>query len=227
MGREINHEKDELLELLWHLDESHTLSIEALREHDPTNIFERSLREFSTNGIVNFDGRNVALTESGYEAAKGIVRRHRLAERLMVDVLGRRVEDTEQAACEFEHILAPELVDSICILLGHPKQCPHGSPIPEGGCCNEARSSVESAVVAVTSLKPGTSAKVAFISTRDEDRMYKLLSMGITPGTSVKLHQTAPVLVLEVEQNQIALENSVGSEIRVWRATPGSGRKAS
>lgn len=224
MAREHTHEKDELLELLWHLDESHTLSLESLREHDPTNIFERSLREFSTDGIIRFDGVNVSLTENGYDTAKGIVRRHRLAERLMVDVLGRRVEDTEQAACEFEHILAPELVDSICILLGHPKQCPHGSPIPGGSCCSEARSSVESAVVPVTSLKHGASARVAFISTRDEDRMYKLLSMGITPGTTVTLHQTSPVLVVEVEHNKIALENAVGSEIKVWRAKPEPGR---
>ncbi|MEE8483275.1 MAG: metal-dependent transcriptional regulator [Nitrospinota bacterium] len=217
MGREVNYHKDELLELLWHLDESHTLSLSSLREHDPTNVFENSLRDFSSDGIVKVDGGEVVLTEAGHEAAKAIVRRHRLAERLMVDVLRAKVEDTEQAACEFEHILAPELVDSICILLGHPKKCPHGSPIPEGRCCIEAESSLKSAVIPATEMKTGQSAKVAFISTRDDERMYKLLSMGITPGTTVKLQQASPVLVIEVDQSNVAIEKAVGEEIKVWR----------
>ncbi len=218
MGREVNYHKDELLELLWHLDESHTLSLLSLREHDPTNVFENSLRDFSSDGIVKVDGGNVVLTEMGHETAKAIVRRHRLAERLMVDVLKAKVEDTEQAACEFEHILAPELVDSICILLGHPKKCPHGSPIPEGRCCIEAKSSFQSAVIPITKMKTGQSAKVAFISTRDDERMYKLLSMGVTPGTTVKLQQTSPVLVIEINQSQVAIEKAVGEEIKVWRS---------
>lgn len=219
MGREINFNKDELLELLWHLDESHSLNLDSLREHDPTNLFERSLREFSSNGLIEFEGDKLDLTQKGRETARAIIRRHRLAERLMVDVMGKKVEDTEQAACEFEHILAPELVDSICILLAHPQKCPHGSSIPEGKCCIEARNSIDSAVIPITEMKTGSSAKVAFINTRDDERMHKLLMMGFTPGTKVKLLQSSPVLVVEIDQSQIAIENSIGSHIGVWRTS--------
>ena len=68
--------------------------------------------------------------------ASGRGRAHRLAERLFTDVLSLRDEEAvESNACQFEHILSPELTDRICTFLGHPETCPHGSPIPRGKCC--------------------------------------------------------------------------------------------
>lgn len=209
--------KDELLEVLWHLNENHDLTLEALKEHDPTKEFEDSLREFATNGTIKFDGKDITLTDAGEKAALGIIRRHRLAERLLADVLGKAPEDTEKAACEFEHVLEPGLVESICILLGHPKKCPHGSPIPAGKCCEETQSSIESAVLPLIKMNIGSSAKISSINTRDDIRMHKLFSLGIVPGAVIKLHQVYPALVLEVEDNQVALEESIGKEINVWR----------
>jgi Mn-dependent DtxR family transcriptional regulator len=48
--------------------------------------------------------------------------------------------EIEQQACKFEHILSPEATDKICTFLGHPRTCPHGAPIPRGGCCDKASS---------------------------------------------------------------------------------------
>jgi DtxR family Mn-dependent transcriptional regulator len=70
------------------------------------------------------------------DRARIVIRRHRLAERLFIDVLSIRDEhEVEESACKFEHILSPEVTDSMCALLGHPTECPHGSPIPPGECC--------------------------------------------------------------------------------------------
>ncbi|VAX14944.1 Iron-dependent repressor IdeR/DtxR [hydrothermal vent metagenome] len=215
-----NYEKDELLEILWHLDECHDLTLASLREHDNLSRFETTLNEFANNGAIKFDGTNIELTAKGRESAQEIIRRHRLAERLLVDVLGKTPEETEQAACEFEHILAPELVESICILLGHPKTCPHGSPIPEGKCCSEAKKSVGSLIIPLSEIKPNQSAKISSINTEDETRMEKLLSLGIVPGTMVKVTQKNPALVIEINQTQVALESSIGLDIKVWRPTP-------
>ncbi len=217
MKLEKDYRKDELLETLWHLTENHDLTLKHLKEHDPTQEHEKSLHQFASDGVLTFDGENITLTEKGKESAKSIIRRHRLAERLLVDVLGKKVTDTEKAACEFEHVLAPELVDSICILLGHPQKCPHGSAIPEGKCCEEARSSIESAAIPLTKMKVGSMAKIISINTRDDGRMHKLLAMGLTPGTKIKLHQSYPAIVVEVDQRQIALEDSIGREINVWK----------
>lgn len=218
MAREERHcRQDELLELLWHLDEKHDLTIEALREHDPEGDYEEALSDFSTHGILGVEGSEIVLTERGREEAASIVRRHRLAERLMVDVLGQETDETEKAACEFEHVLAPELVESICVLLGHPRSCPHGAPIPEGDCCVDARKTVESLITTVSEMRPGQVAKVASINTASESRFHKLLSLGITPGAMIKLSQTAPALVLEIDRTLVAIDEVIGKDIHVWR----------
>ena len=80
----------------------------------------------------------VALTPRGRQRAADIIRRHRLAERLFTDSLAMDSEtEIEQQACKFEHILSSEATDKICAFLGHPRTCPHGSPIPPGPCCGK------------------------------------------------------------------------------------------
>jgi putative ABC transport system ATP-binding protein len=81
----------------------------------------------------------VELTPRGRDRAGGIIRRHRLAERLFTDSLAMDSEsEIEQQACKFEHILSPEATDKICTFLGHPRTCPHGAPIPPGPCCGRS-----------------------------------------------------------------------------------------
>jgi len=78
----------------------------------------------------------IHFTDKGQQRAEDIIRRHRLAERLFMQTF--RVQDEHEVAeqaCRFEHILSPEATDSICSFLGHPRTCPHGSPIPAGPCC--------------------------------------------------------------------------------------------
>jgi len=209
--------KDELLEMLWHLSEHHKLTLSMLREHDSSREYEKSLYDFRSNGILSFDGENITFNEKGRAKAEAIIRRHRLAECLMSSALGKKPAETEEAACEFEHILSSELVESICTLLGHPPTCPHGEIIPQGKCCIEAKSSVKSAVITLTNMMVGSTAKIAFLNTHNDSRTHKLLSMGLNPGSEIKLHQTKPVLVVEVDNRQIALENSIGDEINVWK----------
>jgi putative ABC transport system ATP-binding protein len=80
----------------------------------------------------------VELTTRGRHRAADIIRRHRLAERLFTDSLAMDSEtEIEQQACKFEHILSAEATDKICAFLGHPRTCPHGSPIPPGPCCGK------------------------------------------------------------------------------------------
>ena len=81
----------------------------------------------------------VEFTPRGEQRAANVIRRHRLAERLFMETLHIENEaEVEQQACKFEHILSFEATDKICTFLGHPKTCPHGSPIPPGCCCTQA-----------------------------------------------------------------------------------------
>src|SRR5260221_1596353 len=87
-------------------------------------------------GLLRVAGQEVGFTDQGETRARSVIRRNRLAERLFMDVLFIRDDAAvESNACTFEHILSPEVTDRICTFLGHPKTCPHGSPIPPGDCC--------------------------------------------------------------------------------------------
>ncbi len=105
--------------------------------HDHKDVLSRCHEKVWPHGSPVGDGPLVVeFTPKGRQRAADVIRRHRLAERLFTETL--RVEDEqeiEQQACKFEHILSPEATDRICAFLGHPRTCPHGSPIPAGECC--------------------------------------------------------------------------------------------
>ncbi len=82
----------------------------------------------------------IYFTEKGRKRAEDVIRRHRLAEQLFTHTFQVADEkEVAEQACKFEHILSPEATDRICTFLGHPRTCPHGSPIPAGPCCLASR----------------------------------------------------------------------------------------
>ena len=90
------------------------------------------------------DDRTVALTDPGRELAVSVVRRHRLAERLLVDVIGLDWEKAHREADRWEHAISAEVEEKLVELLGDPATCPHGNPIP-GSVRASVRSSRSSA----------------------------------------------------------------------------------
>jgi len=209
-------EKDEHLEKLWYMREEGSDSVQALKDAMGAGYNPDVIDELVSEGLAEFSRENdaVVLTEKGREHGRRIIRAHRLAERLLYDVLGG---DYESGACEFEHTVTPELVDSICILLGHPRECPHGMPIPEGECCRRSSRTTESPVVPLVELEVGQSARVAYINCRSDQRLHKMDSLRIRPGALVTLHQRYPSCVLECEGSNIAMDDEIVASIRVWR----------
>ena len=86
-------------------------------------------------GLLELRNSEVKLTAHGENRARDIIRRRRLAERLLTDTFSVAESEADSHACKFEHIISPELDQRICTFLGHPKTCPHGNPIPPGRCC--------------------------------------------------------------------------------------------
>ena len=208
---------DEHLEILWHLLENDELDVESFKNHAGGESGAGHLDDLELQGYIRIDGEKIELTDSGKTRSRKIVRCHRLAERLQSDVLGMDVEQAEAGACEFEHLLASELIESICILLGHPRQCPHGRPIPEGRCCREKKQEFHSAVIPLDSAKVGETYKVAYLNTASNSRMHKLIHFGLAPGSRVTLHQIHPAFVIRTENGQLALEKEIAHEICVWK----------
>ncbi len=134
---EANQEFDEVLEQLWAASED---TFHEEPEHFTAAQHRKVCTMMARIGLVEMRAGEMVFTPRGEQRARSVIRRHRLAERLFMDVLAIRDEGSiEQNACTFEHILSPEVTDRICTFLGHPRTCPHGSPIPEGDCCLESR----------------------------------------------------------------------------------------
>ncbi len=208
--------KEEYLEALWSLKEEGKDSMDALKTAIGENLDDRAIDELSSEDLVEITGdkKRIVLTKKGEEDARRIIRAHRLAERLIYDVLGG---EFESGACEFEHTIASELVDSICTLLGHPRECPHGNPIPEGECCKRSARTAESPVIPLTELEVGQSGRVAYVNYRSDHLFHRVDTLQIRPGAVIKLQQKYPSYVIECENANIALDREVASSICVWK----------
>src|SRR5512139_3153265 len=101
-------DREEHLETIWHLVENNEADVGSFRSHSGGACDEGVLEHLREDGYITLRGDHIALTDKGSDAAKQIIRRHRLAERLLSDVLGMALGDIEPGACEFEHVLAPE-----------------------------------------------------------------------------------------------------------------------
>ncbi|MBI4294783.1 MAG: FeoA domain-containing protein [Chloroflexi bacterium] len=215
---------EEILESLWiavEEDRQDHLSVAELE----TACGDWPLEQLVHAGLVTIEGDQVRLTEQGRPSARQVVRRHRLGERLLADVLNTGGTLLHDKACKFEHLLDRGLDESICSLLGHPKVCPHGRPIPPGRCCQEGSSGPRKLVVPLSEMSPGQEGKIAYLYTKGTSDMQKLTSMGVFPGTPVKLLQAFPSYVFQVHQSQFAVDKAMADSIYVRLAEPAEARR--
>lgn len=155
------------------------------------------------------------LTESGLAAARDVVRRHRLAECLLRDVLGVGDEEVDADACEFEHLIQHGLDDRICILLGHPTHCPHGKAIPRGNCCEKAQADAFKDVGPLSEGEVGQEGTVAYLKTRDRRDIQKLMALGILPGVTIQLIRRFPSYVFQLGYSQFTVDRELAQKICV------------
>jgi DtxR family Mn-dependent transcriptional regulator len=167
-------------------------------------------------GLITLDDSSRPTpTPTGLEAGKLVVRRHRLAECLLKDVLQ---VTGEEDACSFEHILRPGLEDKICTLLGHPLTCPDGHPIPRGECCLKAEKDKVLEVGPLCDGRAGQAGVVAYLSTRDNREIQKLMAMGILPGSDIRLVRLFPSYIFEIGHSQFTVDRSLAEKIFVhWQ----------
>ncbi|MFZ0546807.1 MAG: metal-dependent transcriptional regulator [Candidatus Promineifilaceae bacterium] len=166
--------------------------------------------------LVERDEGCLVLTPAGRPEATQAVRRHRLAERLLADVLMTDAALLDEQACRLENILLFHgLDDSICTLLGHPRFCPHGRPIPPGKCCHQMRESVGRLIAPLCDLEPGRGGHIAYIQMNDLQRLQKLMAMNLLPGVSITLMRRSPSFVFEAGYSQFAVDEDIAAGIYV------------
>jgi DtxR family Mn-dependent transcriptional regulator len=210
-----NKAKEEHLERLWNMKEDGQNSMASLIKVMTEDFDLDIIEEFAMENLIELDQEKdqIALTEQGEKRAGRVIRAHRIGERLLYHVFGG---EFESGACEFEHTVVTELVDAICTLLGHPRECPHGMPIPEGECCLSSAKTTHNMVISLTELEVGKSARVAYINCKDDRQMHKLDGLQIRPGANVKMHQKYPCFVIDCVGANIALDEEIVTNISVW-----------
>jgi len=157
----------------------------------------------------------LTLTAAGRPEATQAIRRHRLAERLLADVLATEEVMIDEHACRFEHVLVDGVDESICTLLGHPRFCPHGKPIPQGECCRQMRASVGRLIAPLRELQPGQQGHIAYIQMNNPQHLQKLMAMGVLPGVSIRLLRRFPSFVFEAGYSQFAVDEEIAADIYV------------
>ncbi len=202
---------EEILETLWvHTEEAKQGSMDVgIAKGEP------AVDELWKSGYVKLVDGKINLTEKGRMGGEKVVRRHRLAERLFTDVLDIKKKLVHPISCQFEHLLHEGIEENICILLGHPKTCPHGKSIPQGECCRKSEDSINKVISSLAGLKVSQKAKVAYIHTRDRKKLEKIMAMGVLPGMAIILIQRFPSYVFQIGQSQFAIDKDLASDIYV------------
>ncbi len=206
---------DHLLRIIWMAYERESPLRDAIREEYGNEDFDEVLQTLMQEGLIIAEGERLRFTPRGKRAGEEIIRRYRLAERLFADLLEIPQSDYEWLACNFEHILSPEVTDSVCTFLGHPRVCPHNRPIPQGKCCVAFVNDVKPLVQPLTTLSLGQKARIVYIFPAHKKRWGQLHQFGVFPGNTIKLIQKRPSYVIEIGGTTLALDDEICKDIYV------------
>jgi DtxR family Mn-dependent transcriptional regulator len=210
---------DELLELIWTLREKGVTDLDRLLETTPDVEANHILRLMIKDDLFHVDGNRVVFKERGEEKARELIRRHRLTERLLSEIFEMSEEEVEEEACKLEHILSPGVTESVCTFLGHPPTCIHGKPIPRGECCAKFKKEMKPLVIPLDELGLGEEGRIVFIAPKSHQRLDRLSTLGIVPGSIVRMHQKNPSHVLQIGETTLALDRDIVKDIYVKRMT--------
>lgn len=207
----LSERSEEILETLW------TGIVEEKKESLSLGLAEReeAIAELLKGGYIEIEAGETRLKKRGRDEGQKIIRRHRLAERLLVDILDVKGGLTHEMGCKFEHLLHEGIDENVCTLLGHPKSCPHGKPIPSGRCCQRSAREVSQAVLPLRDMGARDRGTIAYLATNDEGRLHKLMAMGALPGLRIALIRRSPSYVFQVGQSQFAIDKELAEGIYV------------
>jgi DtxR family Mn-dependent transcriptional regulator len=210
----LSEKAEEILEALWiAVEEGGAAFLDPVRMDFPAD--DAAYTELTGQALIEIRQGMIYFRPEGREEGKMTIRRHRLAERLMMDVLNIRGDDGEFKACQFEHLLNEGADIKVCTMLNHPSTCPHGKPIPPGECCAQARAEGDLGIVPLTEFKSGQDGEIAYIQTGDNKKMQKLMAMGVLPGNKITLVQSFPSYIFRVGYSEFAIDTNLAREIFV------------
>ncbi len=207
----LSERAEEILETLW------IGIVEGKKNSFSLGLSEReeAVVELLRGEYIQVAGGEVLLKDKGRIAGEKIIRRHRLAERLLVDVLDVKDSITHEMGCKFEHLLHEGIDENVCTLLGHPKFCPHNKLIPPGKCCTRSAKKLARVVCPLKDLDVNDRGTIAYLATNDDGRLQKLMALGVLPGLQIRMVQRFPSYVFQVGQSQFAIDKEMADGIYI------------
>ena len=157
--------------------------------------------------------RGIALTSTGQRIALRLIRHHRLMERYMVDAMGFGWDEVDEQADRLEHVISENFADRLEAVLGYPRTCPHGDPIPsKDGTLPELH------LIAVTELRHAQNGPFRRVGVTDPPVLRYLARLGFKQGVPVTFLESAPFqgpVRLKVGEAEISLGAELASQIYV------------
>jgi DtxR family Mn-dependent transcriptional regulator len=217
-GTMLSSQAEECLEAIYRLGgHRDPVSLSFLAEHlglSSASVNEM-VRRLQDQELVNYEPyRGVCLQEAGLCQALALVRRHRLWERFLTDVLGLSWDVVHQEACRLEHAASDRVTEKLAELLDNPQSCPHGRPLPSSDC----HAVPDQDAIPLCELPAGKKSTVAYISREDPELLRYLEMLRIRPNAKVVVEQVAPFdgpLTIRVNGAQEILGRNLASTIFV------------
>ncbi len=189
---------------------------EALDVAPPT--VTATLHRMTRDGLITVTPqKEVLLTEDGHARAETMVRRHRLAERLLIDILGLDWADVHEEAHRFEHAISPKVEERILAVLGNPTTCPHGSPIPGS---SPSTSADATRLQEATTGDHITVVRISEEAESDHELLGYFQRSGLVPGQEFDVAEVEPyndLLVLRRRNESIPVSFPVARKVWVQR----------
>lgn len=216
----LTSESEEYLETIYKLEEKTGFartSALAQRLRVAFGSITNTIKNLERRGlVVHKPYKGVKLTKRGRKIALSIIRKHRLSERLLTDILGLSWAEVHEVACKLEHSLTDAVSKAIEKTTGDPKTCPHGNPIP-----------TESGKIPREELKPlvklghGEGGTIVKVIEEDNEMLRYLSTLGLVPGAKILVREKAPFngpVMIEVMGANYAIARNIASLIWVRKS---------
>jgi DtxR family Mn-dependent transcriptional regulator len=208
--------KENYLQVIFHLyTEFGTATTVNIAKHlhiSPSSVSER-LQSLHHEGLVNYSPyKGASLTPKGRNIAIDVVRRHRLSERFLQDILGLKWDQVHHEAKKIEHVLSKIVSDRLDKVLGRPKTCPHGNPVPDTkGHIKEEQS------YPLISLHKNDHVKIIKIVDEDPKLLNYLATLGLMPKVKISIEEktSSGPIIIKVGNSSYALGKNIAESIWV------------
>ncbi len=212
---------EEYLEAIYHLqDETKSVSTKKLADYlkiAPPSVTDM-IKKLAQKKLVNYvPYKGVKLTKKGLKEATDLIRKHRLSEVFLADLLGMPWEEVHEEACHFEHVISNKVEKRMVEVLGNPKTCPHGNPIPKGKITLDQQEN-DRGDIKLTDLPVGKEAKVSRIIGEGTPILSYLKEIGVEPGERLIITKSAPFkgpFMIKIKGSVYPLSRKVANQIFV------------